>query len=340
MNLKRRSFLIIPLFILVFPIAARAAELYLDPSNLVVAPKDTFSVKVKIDVKDNECINSGEVILGFTDKLEFNDFSAAESFFSLWVERPSSRSKSLTEKSKKVRMIGGIPGGYCGQIPGDSGDSNILGEFIFDADDLVDKNFSTAGISISGESKIYLHDGEGALAELETSGANIRIDRGEASKDKDWDKRIENDDVLPEPFVISISDHNNRKFAAFSTTDKQTGIDRYEVFEARPKELEPIYENLLDRLLGKGKVEEKWVEAEPPYYLKDQDMKSVIKVRAVDKAGNKRVVEYDNKELKEALKDRSQGVSAWISYLLLVSLLVLILILTAILLKSRRKKRK
>ena len=39
-----------------------------------------------------------------------------------------------------------------------------------------------------------------------------------------------------------------------------------------------------------------WKEAATPYVLEDQSLKGIIKVRAVDKAGNERIAEYGVKE--------------------------------------------
>ncbi len=97
----------------------------------------------------------------------------------------------------------------------------------------------------------------------------------------EWKKELEKDNIPPEPFEIEI--HQNplifegKYFITFSTNDKQTGIDYYEIHE-----IPPIW------TLKTTKPE----RAGSPYLLKDQSLKSIIKVRAVDKAGNERVAEH------------------------------------------------
>ena len=59
-------------------------------------------------------------------------------------------------------------------------------------------------------------------------------------------------------------------FVVFNTQDKQSGIDHFEVQENRGAK--PDYT--------------KWKTAVSPYLLEDQDLKSYIFIKAVDKAGN------------------------------------------------------
>ncbi len=316
----------------------QAAELYLDPANATVALEETFSFKIKIDVDNGECINSGEVMVNFPESLSFKDFSVAESIFSLWIERPGKDGASLINDEGQVVMSGGIPGGYCGQIPGGSGDSNILGEFIFKAPGEIEGDFKIANVDISPDSRILINDGQGTQAKLKLNGANIRIDRSAESKDDQWQERLDQDNILPEPFVVSIDEYQGERFASFSTTDKQTGIDHYEVLEVRPKELEPAVGRWFGLFSDDSRTKEPvWSIARSPYPLKDQEMKSIIKVAAVDKAGNKRIVEYENKELERALSRKTAGTLAWSGYLLLGLLAVLIASLLFLLVKSRRK---
>ncbi|OGZ17544.1 MAG: hypothetical protein A2Z78_02020 [Candidatus Nealsonbacteria bacterium RBG_13_36_15] len=81
------------------------------------------------------------------------------------------------------------------------------------------------------------------------------------------------DATPPEKFTIEIgqdpSVFEGKYFLGFSTTDKISGIDYYEVKEGK----------------------EDFKKAEIPYLLKDQSLKSRILVRAVDKAGNEQISE-------------------------------------------------
>jgi len=66
----------------------------------------------------------------------------------------------------------------------------------------------------------------------------------------------------------------------FNTTDKESGISHFEVAEQKMKFCVPT-------------EKEKWERAKSPYLIKDQSLKSIIKVKAVDKAGNKRVITFN-----------------------------------------------
>jgi len=69
-------------------------------------------------------------------------------------------------------------------------------------------------------------------------------------------------------------------FIAFSTIDKQTGIDYYEILEADKRGYQ------------RGTIRKaEWKKGSSPYLLEDQSLRSVIKVKAVDKAGNERIEE-------------------------------------------------
>ena len=70
---------------------------------------------------------------------------------------------------------------------------------------------------------------------------------------------------------------SNKYWISFNTTDKQTGIDHYEIME------EPLTQ------FGSfqwGRADAPWIEERSPYVLDDQSLNSIIRVKAIDKAGN------------------------------------------------------
>jgi len=127
-------------------------------------------------------------------------------------------------------------------------------------------------------SQVLLNDGFGTPAKLTTKGAvfTILAEKLETPEDK-WKEELEKDNIPPEPFEIEIHQEpaifEGKYFIIFSTTDKQTGIDYYEISETGDKR------------------QEGWKIGESPYLLTDQSLQSIIKVRAVDKAGNERIAE-------------------------------------------------
>ena len=117
--------------------------------------------------------------------------------------------------------------------------------------------------------------GRGTPAKLNTGGAIFRVlaEKREVPEDE-WQKLLEKDKIPPDPFEIKIGKEatvfEGKYFIAFSTIDKQTGIDYYEVKEGKRV----------------------WEKAESPHLLEDQSLRSKISVKAVDKAGNERISEY------------------------------------------------
>ena len=242
----------------------QATILYLEPVSGQYQSGDTFIVEIRVDAQE-ECINTISVNLSFPqDILEAKDFSTGNSILTLWVESPT-----IYQESGLISFAGGIPGGYCGRIFGDPGQSNLLGRLVFRARE------GEAKLEFLNTSQVLLNDGFGTLAKLSTKGAVVTIlpEKLELPKDE-WLEEIKKDAFLPEPFEIKIQQNptifEDKYFITFSTTDKQTGVDYYQVKE--------------------GKKD--WKEITSPYLLEDQTLQSIIKVKAVDMAGNERIAEY------------------------------------------------
>ena len=268
-QLKNVIILLIIGFVL-FPGTAFATKLYLEPSSGEYQQNDTFIVEIKIDT-EGECINAVEANLNFSqDILKAIDFSQGNSILTLWVKPPA-----IDQNSGLTSFAGGIPGGYCGRISGDLGETNLLGKIIFRVPSLTVGEENLAEVKFLDTSQVLLNDGLGTKAELTTQGAVFKIlaEGVEPSKDE-WQEEIEKDIILPESFEIEIHQtpaiFEGKYFITFFTTDKQTGIDHYEVKE--------------------GKKD--WEEVSSPYLLEDQSLQSIIKIKAVDKAGNERIAEY------------------------------------------------
>src|SRR5262249_47050520 len=71
---------------------------------------------------------------------------------------------------------------------------------------------------------------------------------------------------------------DGKYFITFSTIDKQTGVDYYEVLE----------QDANGNIQGTT-TPAIWKRATSPYLLADQSLQSAVMVRATDKAGNQRV---------------------------------------------------
>ncbi len=306
-------------FLLFFPLATKAAILYLEPPSGQYQSGDTFGVEIKVDT-EGECINVVEGTLKFSkDILKVVDFSRGKSIITLWVGEPE-----INQESGLIFWSGGIPNGYCGRIPGDPGASNLLGKIIFRVPEMMVKESKEnlagpacrqAGVKFLNTSQVLLNDGKGTKAKLTTQGANFEIlSKLEPIKDE-WKEEIKKDNILPESFKIEISQDSSifdeKYFITFSTTDKQTGIDYYEVKE------------------GKGD----WEITGSPYVLENQELTDDIWVKAVDKAGNERI---------EIIKAPYKPAWKYVLYLILILVVIIIIIVAIwwILKKSKVKSQK
>jgi hypothetical protein len=259
--------IVVSVFCFSFFNSCNAAVLYLEPASGEYYKGDVFIVDARIDV-EKECINTVEANLSFPqDILEVVDFSEGDSILSFWLKRP------VAEQGKGlISFSGGIPAGYCGEIPGDPGRSNLLTRIIFR---VKEDRAGSVELKFLDNSQVLLNDGFGTLTKLAVKSADFAINSGSSSAVKtEWQQEINKDAYPPEQFGIQIdrdaSIFNNQYFIVFFTTDKQTGIAYYEIKEG----------------------EKDWKKGESPYLLEDQKLKSIIKVRAVDKAGNEAIAEY------------------------------------------------
>ena len=264
--------IILNIIFILFPTTTLGAILYLEPSSEEYQLNDTFIVEMKIDSED-ECINTIKANLSFSnDILKAIDFSQGGSFLILWVQPPK-----IDQGSGIISFTGGIPGGYCGILPGDPGESNLLGKIIFQSQEVEWESGHEikAKVEFLDTSQVLLNDGLGTPAELTTKGAVFTILPKKMGVTKDeWQEELKKDTIPPELFQLEIHQDlaifEGKYFIIFFTTDKQTGIDYYELKEG----------------------EKDWRETSSPYLLEDQDLRSIIKVKAIDKAGNERIAEF------------------------------------------------
>ena len=290
---------------------AQAAMLYLDPASGDYGAGDTFVVNIRLD-NENECINVADVKTRFpTDLLRVSDFSKGGSILTLWVEEPT-----IDNTKGIVSFSGGIPAGYCGRIQGDPGLSNILGKIIFEVPPEIKNNAEpkTARVEILPDSRVLLNDGLGSSAKTTVSSAEFSISPSVSVLKSEWLGQLQKDQILPESFKVILQKNNEvfdgKYYLIFSTVDKQSGLDYFEVFE-------------------KGN----WRRAESPYLLLDQSLLGEIKVRAVDKAGNERFGEYTAENAPPPVKKYSY-------WLVLLFFLVLLVFIRGLLYYSERGRNK
>lgn len=272
--------------------AADAATLYMSPNSAELLRGDTLSVAIRLDTDEDECVNAIDATITYSENIQPVDTSRGNSIMSVWLEEPV-----IDKEARTITFAGGIPNGYCGRISGDPRLTNIIAELLFRSPGMVVGTVAdndTATIDFASETRALLNDGFGTDAPLSTYGTEINLSKRVGTEIKnEWSDRINLDDIPPEEFTIQLERNtnafSNKYYIIFNTTDKQTGIDHYEVIE----------EPLSDRMLFHwGAETAPWVTASSPFVLKDQSLNSTIRVRAIDKAGNEYVATLEPEEAK------------------------------------------
>jgi hypothetical protein len=246
------------LFFLMLAVPASAATLYFETGKTDIYVGDVFLVDFKLESEDKD-INALEGRLFFDqDILEVKDISAGGSVFNIWMKEPL-----YSSEKGEISFTGGVAGGYQG------GGAEIF-KIVFRA-----KTEGKTKIDFRDDTALFLNDGQGTKFSPWMRTLEVAVAKRPADvKPKDeWKEYVAEDKAAPEQFDVTMSENagmfGGKKFISFFTTDRGSGIDHYEVKE------------------GRGL----WHLAQSPYLLKDQELRSIIKVAAVDKAGNRQEVE-------------------------------------------------
>lgn len=271
MNMKKYIFeKYLFLFSVLFfvPGLANAANVYFETVKNTIFAEDTFIISVKID-SEKEDINSveGSIVLeSNNDNFVVNDFSLAQSIFTLWPRTPS-----LSQDGNVISFAGGVPGGF------DTDKATLF--------NIVVETNKSGVIKISPKDMaVYANDGKGTRVPVEVQNLTIEIspkNEGVAPTNE-WNTLVVSDKTNPEKFTIEIgrdsSLFDGKRFAFFTAIDKQSGISYYEVSENNNP---PIRSGSM-------------------YVLQNQDenMTPSLIVTAYDKAGNKTVVNYEEPGFK------------------------------------------
>lgn len=282
--------LLISGFLALYPTGAHAATLLLDKTVVGTGKQE---VNVLIDTEKQE-INTVSATLTFSSKnIVVNDVSDANSLINLWIEKPS-----LSEKNGKIHLSGIVPGGY-------NGDHGQLIKIYLEVKGSGEISFNPEEITI------LLNDGLGTETKV-IQGALILKSYDSIATTTIPGKTIS---IPPENFTpIITSDPNlysGKYILIFSTTNKGSGIDHYEVLETGL------------RSVGA------WKSAESPYLLEDQSLNSDIYIRAVAKDKSFIVVKMpDTGTSPYKLKS---------NYLLFAVLLILLSLVIGIIIYRRKK---
>ncbi len=264
-----------------------AASLYFSIIPAEIRQNDVFVAEVKIS-SPQEKINVADCVLFFNkDILDVKGISTGDSIFSLWT-----RSPIFSNDTGRIIFTGGAPTGFQGQ------EGEIL-KIVFLA-----KEKGKANLAFAGDCALYLNDGKGTKIQPKTNPLTISVlesSQKETPKDE-WQGILATDKTPPSDPEIKLgrdpSMFDNKFFISFFATDEGSGIKFYEVKE------------------GEGD----FVRSESPYVLKDQSLKSPIFVKAIDKAGNEKIV-----QLKPELVKKPFYLNLWFISILVALILVRVL---------------
>jgi hypothetical protein len=262
-----------------------------------------FMANVRID-NQGECVNAISVSIDYpTSKLRAVDFSRGQSIMNLWVDEPA-----IDTEKGTVLFSGGIPGGYCGRIQGDPALSNVVGTIVFS----VISGEGGAAVSISPQSEVYLSDGQGTKASLTTQGASFSLLPYPVLPENPWLKAVNEDMSPPDSFDVIVEStkgiFGGRYYLVFSTVDKQSGLDHFELFERGA-----------------------WRKVESPHLMRDQRLEDDVQLKAIDKAGNERMGNF----ARETVPPRQAP-----SYDLLAAIVLLVMLGAAGVVKIYADRRK
>lgn len=279
---------------------AQAAKLYFDSQEPVIGTAGEFRVAVNISAEDP--VNAIAAAISFSPEIAPYDVSDGSSIINFWVDKPS-----WDESARLLTFSGIIPGGFSGK------DAPLL---ILKLKVAGDSKGETLLSFNQEQTKVYLHTPDGIEDALELTELKLPISRGKENIPVKF-----SDINPPEPFTPVIardpSVFNNKWFLVFSTQDKASGLFGYEVAEKQGK----LFENY-------NKLS--WQAAESPFLLDDQQLKSYVYVKAIDKIGNEQIAFL-----------LPQKPLAWhekyLIFIVIISIIMVGIIVYVIWKKSRRK---
>lgn len=314
---KIKVVILISTFCFLFSSVCHAATLSLEPTNSSYGQGESFIEEIRVD-NQGENLNAFEIDLKYSAEfLEVTDVNFGDSILNFIVDQPS-----INQKDGTIHFSGIVPGGYNGRVPGDPGAGNLVAKIIFKIKK--QENLlvtTTAEINFTNKTKILLNDGKATVVTLNEKGTKIEI-LDQVVNEKN-DVLLEEDRIPPEIFKPEINHSpeifDNQWFVVFSTQDKISGIDHYEIQESR-----------MDQPLLTG-----WLKVESPYLLKDQSLKNYIFVKAIDKNGNKQIVRL---EPKSSLWSNQEYSKYGIMILLILVVLIIIYLIPKMIIKVKDKK--
>jgi hypothetical protein len=266
--MKKLISILIALCILV-PNPAMAGQVSFHPAEQLDRQDKPFTTTLVLDTT-GDSINTIEGVLMIDPRLSKSatgniQVSDSGSIITYWITPPT-----YNKAQNTITFAGGIPGGYVGT-------TGIILSIIFPPynGEPIDRAVSVR------ELHAYKNDGAATSANISTANFSLGDVAGEIDQGVSEQLYLDGtrkDDIPPEVFSPQISQDSNvfngKWFINFSTVDKQSGIDHYEIQETRSGSLDS----------GNWKV------ATSPYELQDQELHSFVYVIAIDRQGNEQII--------------------------------------------------
>ena len=270
-----------------------AARFFFETDNKEVGLGQEMEIVLRVD-SEGEMINALEGTIYLPELLSVEAIHDGDTLIAFWSERP------YLNNDQMINFSGIMPGGWWGR-----------GGKVFS---FIARTINQGeGTIVVSNARILLHDGKGTELPVSTESLALHVDEEIALIPVLFDY---DDDELPELFIPLLAQDSDvfegDYFLVFATQDKGSGIDYYEVQETKK------------RLKDKGKGN--WQKAESPYRIIDQTLESFIYIRAIDRAGNIRVVVFEPTKRP----DRRLAI--------MILALFIILFLFALIIINRRRK--
>lgn len=241
------------------PLSTFAARFYFNPAEVDTTVGNEFKVDLMFDPEGAD-INALELNLSYSDSIFPKSVSLGGSFVTLWLKNPEI-------SNGKITLVGIVPGGFEGVI---DPDSSKLGPGVV-ASLVLHSASAGDGLIKIDSAKATRNDGRATPIVAQWGSLKV-TSVGEASSTNPYDYQDTIPPAVFKPQIIQSKYLFDGKYAlVFSTQDKESGLDHYEVAE------------------GSGDFRQQ----RSPYLLEDQTLSSIIRVRAIDVAGNERTVTLD-----------------------------------------------
>lgn len=284
MKYQRHKSVAVFILMVFFPIHIFAMNLEIENKDTDVQEGDTIIFDVYLDSEDE--INSIEGTISVEGDYTIKTITTAGSIFDMWPNKPS-------YEEGKISFAGGSAASVFG---------NKLKLF-----SVVAKVNSTNGIIFSStQLDAFLNDGIGTRVTVDAFKKEITFPSSSRESVDKFEEIVLHDQNPPLGFSVVVGRDDNtydgKYFASFNTTDKESGIERYEVIENDIK---------IPTLTG------------TTYVLQDQSLTGTLIVKAIDKAGNVQVAEVSVKDV--VLEDKSIN---WKSVGIAVFILLILFFIT------------